>query len=288
MAPKRKREQPSSAPPPLLSAALSPPSVASAAHHFSTSHPYTHLHLPHLFDPTHLSKVARELRSLGRTFKETDLFKVYQTGDLANLDPREPEHAAALPHTLELREAIYSPAFRSFIEQVTGCPPLTAKTDLSCNTYKRGGHLLCHDDVIGTRCVSFILYLSWKGKEWREELGGGLELYPVDASGEGAPVVSHTPSAVVPPQFASMAFFTVQPGRSYHAVAEVLSSEPRLSISGWFHAESPPVGAETAASLAQLQAKGTSSSTVAPRKLLPIGRSLLPEQEKQAKAHTHA
>lgn len=116
---------------------------------------------------------------------------------------------------------------------MTGCPPLTDKTDLSCNTYKRGGHLLCHDDVIGTRCVSFILYLSWKGKEWREELGGGLELYPVDASGEGAPVVSHTPSAVVPPQFASMAFFTVQPGRSARtAKGRVVVVRRRKAVEG--------------------------------------------------------
>ena len=26
--------------------------------------------------------------------------------------------------------------------------------------YPRSGHLLCHDDVIGTRCISYIVYLT--------------------------------------------------------------------------------------------------------------------------------
>ena len=52
---------------------------------------------------------------LHRTFKETDLFKVYQTGDLGNLDRSDPTHAAALPQTLALRDALYSDAFRAFM-----------------------------------------------------------------------------------------------------------------------------------------------------------------------------
>ena len=49
--------------------------------------------------------------------------------------------------------------------------------------YARGGHLLCHDDVIGTRCVSYILYLSRPGQQWVPRLGGALELYATDAAG---------------------------------------------------------------------------------------------------------
>ena len=43
--------------------------------------------------------------------------------------------------------------------------------------YLDGGHLLCHDDVIRTRRVSYILYLSEPEDDWQPEDGGALELY---------------------------------------------------------------------------------------------------------------
>jgi Rps23 Pro-64 3,4-dihydroxylase Tpa1-like proline 4-hydroxylase len=52
---------------------------------------------------------------------------------------------------MRLRDALYSQQFRSFVQSVTGCGELSGKTDCSCNVYAKGGHLLCHDDVIGTR-----------------------------------------------------------------------------------------------------------------------------------------
>ena len=39
------------------------------------------------------------------------------------------------------------------MQAITGCGELSDKTDCSCNVYAKGGHLLCHDDVIGTRCA---------------------------------------------------------------------------------------------------------------------------------------
>lgn len=50
-----------------------------------------------------------------------------------------------------------------------------------------------------------------------------------------------------------MAFFNVLPGASYHAVQEVQSASPRMSIQGWYHAHAPPPDAERA-SLSLLQA----------------------------------
>lgn len=127
--------------------------------------PYPHQWLPGLFDRSALLAVREELGSLQRTFKETDLFKVYQTGDLANVDPSDPVHAAQLPHTIRLRSALYSPAFRAWVSNLTGCAELTEQQDCSCNVYGRGGHLLCHDDVIGTRCA--------RGFTFRARLGQG-------------------------------------------------------------------------------------------------------------------
>ena len=53
---------------------------------------------------------------------------------------------------MALQAAIYSPPFRRFVAEITGCAPLTDRTDCSSNLYAQGCHLLCHDDVIGTRC----------------------------------------------------------------------------------------------------------------------------------------
>jgi hypothetical protein len=43
----------------------------------------------------------------------------------------------------------------------------------------KGGHLLNHDDVISTRAVSFIIYLTDPDEPWTAEDGGALELYPL-------------------------------------------------------------------------------------------------------------
>jgi Rps23 Pro-64 3,4-dihydroxylase Tpa1-like proline 4-hydroxylase len=72
---------------------------------------------------------------------------------------------------------------------------------------------LNHDDVIGTRAVSFIIYLTDPDEPWTAEDGGALELYPL-VEGEHAlvtfdcyvvtsmllfmPVVSHYPLPVKP------------------------------------------------------------------------------------------
>ena len=248
---------------------------------FAASSPYPHVQLATIVEQPLLLKVREELQLLRSTFKETDLFKVFQTGDLANVDPSNAEHAAALPTTIELRAALYSERFRNFVRAVTGCAPLTAQTDCSCNVYRRGGHLLCHDDVIGTRCVSYILYLSRPGKRWRQQLGGALELYALDAiSGEVLP----SPVDAIAPEFGTMVLFTVKPGVSYHSVQEVGSKAPRLSISGWFHAANPPEGADSAASLAQLQSAAAHVPAKAIKKPPAPRRSLLPAEERRLAA----
>ena len=81
--------------------------------------------------------------------------------------------------------------------------------------------------------------------------GGALELYPVESP--GTPGVEPTKHLL--PAWNSMAFFTVTPGVSFHAVQEVFAEDkPRLSIQGWYHAAEPPKGSEQA-TLTQLQAR---------------------------------
>ncbi|KAI7901428.1 Oxoglutarate and iron-dependent oxygenase degradation C-term-domain-containing protein [Cokeromyces recurvatus] len=199
------------------------------------SKPYPHCKISKLVNEDLLRRVHKEIFSqLNFTTKETDIYKVNQTGDLANMDGLSEEERSKLSALFELRNAIYSQEFRDFVSEVTGCGPLSpSKMDMSVNTYTAGCHLLNHDDVIGTRRVSFILYMPGEPDEdWDPAFGGALELYPVVERDKPA----NEPSVSVPPKWNQFAMFTVLPGYSFHSVEEVVvEDKPRLSIQGWFH-----------------------------------------------------
>jgi hypothetical protein len=179
------------------------------------------------------------------------------------------DHDSRLPQLLRLRKALYSPAFREFVSLVTGCGALSERVDCSCNLYVRGSHLLCHDDVIGTRRVSYIVYLAEPYEGWEAADGGALELYPLARPGvPGEPAVY--PSAALLPEWNSMALFTVDPGVSFHSVQEVFNdSKLRLSISGWYHAPGQPQDMALA-SLNQLQTRGLDACGAGPFTRLPL------------------
>ena len=131
---------------------------------------------------------------------------------------------------------------------MTGCPQLTQQVDCSCNIYPESGHLLCHDDVIGSRCVSYIIYLTDPETEWLASHGGALELYSVnDSKGRLSGITihhfeclcvepDHIPAKRILPQWNQMVFFCTEPDVSFHSVEEVRTADNhRLSISGWFH-----------------------------------------------------
>ncbi|KAG2198024.1 hypothetical protein INT47_004991 [Mucor saturninus] len=200
---------------------------------FKESKPYLHCKIDTLVTDQLLRNVRQEiLENISFTLKETDIYKVNQTGDLANLDGLSKKELKMLASVFELRNAIYSSEFRDFISSVTDCGPLSgSKMDMSINSYQEGCHLLNHDDVIGTRRVSYILYLTDPDQPWKREEGGALELYPVIEKGTPAT----EPTVMIPPQWNQFVMFTVQPGHSFHSVEEVVSSRNRLSISGWFH-----------------------------------------------------
>jgi prolyl 3-hydroxylase /prolyl 3,4-dihydroxylase len=251
---------------PLRANVLSFHSEALLKEKHSSSEPYRHIVIQDLCDTERMLQVQHEAKeNLTANFKETDLFKVYQTGELGNFDDKDPVMQQRFPHLLSLRNAIYSEPFREFIARVMGVDDLTTRVDCSCNAYTQGCHLLCHDDVIGTRRISYIIYLT--DQDWQTQDGGALELYPIEESSkvvhdhedgstsfQGIPTAS--PTRLILPTFNSMVLFRVQPGRSYHSVQEVYSDDkPRLSISGWFHGPSPPPGADLA-SLNQIMTKG--------------------------------
>ncbi|GAA5985145.1 hypothetical protein JCM10908_002542 [Rhodotorula pacifica] len=236
---------------------LDPANIENLRKAHDRSIPYRHAVIDQLFDKDFLKRARKEItEQLSFREKETDIYKassclesiINQTGDLTNLSGLPASELALLPTLLELRDALYGPAFRSFLQQVTGCGPLSgSKTDMSCAEYSQGCYLLNHDDVIGTRRISFILYLVLDEPEWQPEWGGALELYPVLEADEQNPdrpnVPTAKPSTCIPPAFNQMVFFEVQPGHSFHSVEEVVvhgdqqkgGVGARVSLSGWFH-----------------------------------------------------
>ncbi|SCU77780.1 LAME_0A02212g1_1 [Lachancea meyersii CBS 8951] len=197
------------------------------------SKPYNWGTIRDLIDDDLLRKVRKEIETeIHFTNKETDIYKVNQSGDLANLSGLDWNDLSRLPSLCRLREILYSEVYRDVISHVSGAGTLSgSKMDMSINTYTKGCHLLTHDDVIGSRRVSFILYLPEPGKRWKDHYGGGLRLFPSIVA--NVPHSDH--SAKLVPQFNQIAFFKVQPGFSFHDVEEVHVNKHRLSIQGWYH-----------------------------------------------------
>ena len=215
---------------------------------------YKHCVIPSLITSDLLRDVRSEIQeNLSFTPKETDIYRIHQSGDLANLDGLDDSSLELLPSLLSLRNALYSPEFRAYLSSITGAGKLSGKkTDMAVNVYTPGCHLLCHDDVIGTRRVSYILYLTDPDVPWRDEWGGALRLYPttdmkVEHGGaESYKVPSPDEGLRIPPAFGQLSFFAVQPGESFHDVEEVYaasgtdtetkdSKRVRMAISGWYH-----------------------------------------------------
>ncbi|KAI1341491.1 2-oxoglutarate and Fe(II) dioxygenase domain-containing protein 1 [Xylariaceae sp. FL0016] len=219
---------------------------------YATSSPYKHSVIHELIDDSLLRSVRDEIKdNVSFTPKETDIYKIHQSGDLANLDGLDNEALSKLPSLLALRDAMYSQPFRDYVTHITGSGPLSGrKTDMAINVYTPGCYLLCHDDVIGSRKVSYILYLTDPDTPWKPEWGGALRLFPVrehaNKDGEVAKTPSPDVTKVIPPAWNQLSFFAVQPGESFHDVEEVYHSESkrqlkseggrvRMAISGWFH-----------------------------------------------------
>ncbi|KAL4786261.1 putative oxidoreductase [Aspergillus varians] len=217
---------------------------------YAQSSPYLHGVIHPLIEDSLLRSVRDEIQAhLEFTEKETDIYKIFQSGDLANLDGLDDGSLSRLPSILKLRDALYSARFREFLSSVTGSGKLSGqKTDMAINVYNEGCHLLCHDDVIGSRRLSYILYLTDPDAPWQAEWGGALRLFPTttkkDANGEDVKVPSPDFTLSIPPAFNQLSFFTVQPGESFHDVEEVYHPKEnedkskkrvRMAISGWFH-----------------------------------------------------
>ena len=106
----------------LLRAQLSNPRIS-----------YKHAVIQNLVDDTLLRNVRNEIREhISFTPKETDIYKIHQSGDLANLDGLDDSALKRLPSLLTLRDSLYSSAFRKYLSSITQSGPLSGvKTDMA-------------------------------------------------------------------------------------------------------------------------------------------------------------
>ena len=231
------------------------------------------------------------ITNLKATFKETDIYKVLQTGDLANLDGLDKDSLGQLPQLKRLRDVLYSKEFRGFVESVTGkdafigptrLPDLRSGSDetVAFRTSRppskaaessltrriapaifipRGGTCSATTTSLAPeRCPTFCTSPTRRGSG-RARTGGALALYdcighPNDGT-KKLPLPDFHPVKRILPTWNTMAMFAVLPGKSFHDIEEVVvSDKPRLSISGWWHGEKPPEGSEKA-TLNQILAK---------------------------------
>ncbi|KAF3911851.1 hypothetical protein AA313_de0208775 [Arthrobotrys entomopaga] len=216
--------------------------VDSLKEFHENSGPYQHCVINNVVSNSLLRSVREEImENIHFTPKHTDIYTIYQSGDLVNISGLTEAERSLLPSLSQLRDALYSPVFRDYIEKITNCGKLSgSKVDMAINVYTKGCHLLCHDDVIGTRCVSYILYLTDPDDPWQPEWGGGLRLYPTkpvkDEEGKESLIPTPDWSLVISPAANQLACFVVQPGKSFHDVEEVfVDGKARMAVSGWFH-----------------------------------------------------
>jgi len=176
-------------------------------------------------DEDFCEKLEKELSKLEFLEKNNDLYQFHQTRDLLLWPDSDNQ-----PY-LNAFKSILRGEIKDMVEEMTGIS-LNDNIDLFCGKYSRTDYLLCHDDELEGRRIAFIFYLV--PVNWSDKDGGALDLFDINHAGEPCSVVKS-----LLPVRNSFAFFPVSE-KSYHQVAEVLSKDNiRLSLSGWFHADSP-------------------------------------------------
>ncbi|KAJ1902819.1 putative component of NuA3 histone acetyltransferase complex [Coemansia sp. IMI 209127] len=177
-----------------------------------------------------LHGLRKELGELNWHERLNDLYWFYQTDDLA---------LNGNTHIKALRDYLAGEEFVGFMEKITGVELTRGYLDLAAQRYKKGNHLLCHDDDVQrgklTRKIAYIIYLV--DEDWGSEDGGALGLFESDSNMCPTRVVAR-----IVPEFNSIGFFLTGHA-SYHTVEEVTVGSPdreRWSVTGWFYGPAPP------------------------------------------------
>ncbi|KAJ2770807.1 putative component of NuA3 histone acetyltransferase complex [Coemansia nantahalensis] len=209
-----------------------------------TAKPFPVGRLRGVFPAAFLRGLKAELEGMAWHERSNDLYWFHQTNDLALEGQR---------HVKQLRDYMAGEEFVGFMEKVTGVQLARGRLDMAAQRYKRGNHLLCHDDDVQqgemTRRIAYIIYLVDDG--WSAEDGGALGLFATDGDGYPTRVVAR-----IVPEFNSMGFFLTGQA-SFHTVEEVTVADEaveRWSVTGWFYGPvaQQDAGCPAAAALAPL------------------------------------
>ena len=201
---------------------------------YDDAKPFPHVSFPNFLVDTEeandinkcfLHPLLNELMNLNYNVKSNDLYDFFQSDDMNQLNPVD------FPFTCRLRELLYSEAMIKLVENLTKTSLDKNKVDMSAAIYRNGGYLECHDDKLDSRSVAYIIYLV--DEDWSEADGGALELLEMNEDDHESEPLHHVGKKCIP-KWNSFTFFKVC-DQSYHRVAEVTSSKPRLTISGWYH-----------------------------------------------------
>lgn len=168
-----------------------------------------------------INGLIEEMQYITWNRKQMDLYELYQTTDLANIQSNYLSKFYEFLNTSVLQ----------WMQQLTNMK--FKKVSVSCSMYNCGDYLLTHDDLLSDRLIAFVYYVSpWKGKQsWTDDMGGSLELFSTDSQHQPTFPAAYK----INPSNNQFVFFKVEK-KSYHQVEEVLTKDyPRLTINGWFH-----------------------------------------------------
>ncbi|MBI1970444.1 2OG-Fe(II) oxygenase [Candidatus Woesearchaeota archaeon] len=183
---------------------------------FFSAKPFSHLVLPSFLLEERAELLREAVLRQQWHDKNTDLFQFKQTDDLCS---------SADPFLQEYLSFFSSPAFLSFIKQITGISPLVS-IDASGQQYTSGDYLLSHDDRLEGRKVAYVMNLT---KGFTDSDGGQLQFFDVDKKGHPSVIAKSSL-----PAFNTLFLFRVSK-KSFHQVSEVVTNKQRLSITGWFY-----------------------------------------------------
>ena len=182
---------------------------------FKDNKPFEHLEIKHFLKEEKINQLIEALSNEEFIQKESDLFKLKQTNDLASSENKTIQ---------SFRSFLTSEPFITFMEHITELKIKRDVVDLAGTLYEYTDYLLCHDDQLEGRSIAFLLYLT----DLEEREGGTLSL--LESNFE-------TPTKItkrIIPKTNTFAFFKVT-NRSFHEVEEVITKKQRVAFGGWFH-----------------------------------------------------
>lgn len=183
---------------------------------FASAKPFPHVVLPHFLHEDRARELLKALQTSTFVHKESDLFSLWQTGDLST---------SSHPSLKGFHLLAASRAFAQFMEGLTGISVKSGALDLAGSLYKPGDYLLCHDDQVEDRKIAYILYLS---KDFSEKDGASFMLFNHSQGEPSTLAQKHLPL------FNHLMVFEVS-NVSFHAVEENMGTKDRYAIGGWLH-----------------------------------------------------